>query len=189
MIRMVFLLLIVAICYLVAFIMIFRVFLIALTFNSSSPFVPSSRKVVKKALEMFELKKGDRVIDIGSGDGRFLIYAAKRYPEVQFYGIELNKFLVWLSNMEKKLLKIKNVEFIHGDAEKHDLSCYNKIFFYMPQYFVAKILKSIEGKLSSGTTVISSTFGFGEEFTKTHEVKEYTFTDIGKRGRISLWNK
>lgn len=189
MIRTVFLIIIILLCYGIAFWMISRVFIIALTFNSSAPFVPSSKAIIKKILELFELEIGDKVVDIGSGDGRFVLYAAKKYPRVKFYGIEQNKFLVWFSNAKKKFLKIDNAEFICGKAEDQDISSYNKIYMYMPDFFVAKLLDSIEGELQEGTVVMNAVFGFGEEFTKTHDIKEYTFTAIGKKGRISQWNK
>jgi cyclopropane fatty-acyl-phospholipid synthase-like methyltransferase len=53
------------------------------------PFVPSPMHVVNRMLEVAEIKKGDVLYDMGSGDGRIVIEAAKRFG-IKAVGIDLN---------------------------------------------------------------------------------------------------
>ena len=57
------------------------------------PFVPSPMHVVNKMLEVAEIKKGDILYDMGSGDGRVVIEAAKKYG-IRGVGVDLNPELV-----------------------------------------------------------------------------------------------
>src|SRR5918996_5825164 len=57
------------------------------------PFVPSPMLVVERMLELAEIKKDDVIYDMGSGDGRILIQAAKKYG-VKGVGVDLNPTLV-----------------------------------------------------------------------------------------------
>ena len=57
------------------------------------PFVPSPMHVVHKMLEVAEIKSGDILYDMGSGDGRVVIEAAKKYG-IRGVGVDLNPDLV-----------------------------------------------------------------------------------------------
>lgn len=82
--------------------------LFAATALIGAPYVPTHRKAIAKALDMLELKAGEAVVDFGSGDGAFLIAAAKRgYKAV---GYEINPLLVaisWLRCLpNRKLVRV-----------------------------------------------------------------------------------
>ena len=57
------------------------------------PFVPTPIEVVDRMLELAEVKKGDIVYDLGSGDGRIVIRAAKKYG-ARGIGIEMDSTLI-----------------------------------------------------------------------------------------------
>jgi predicted RNA methylase len=57
------------------------------------PFVPTPIEVVDQMLELAEVKKGDIVYDLGSGDGRIVIRAAKKYG-ARGIGIEMDQTLI-----------------------------------------------------------------------------------------------
>ena len=61
--------------------------------QDSIPFVPSPMHVVNKMIEVAQIKKGDILYDMGSGDGRIVIEAAKKYG-IRGVGIDLNPELV-----------------------------------------------------------------------------------------------
>ncbi len=189
MIRMILAIIVVIICYSIAFVMIFRVFLIAFTFKSEAPYVPSSKFLMKKAVELFSFKKGDNVIDIGSGDGRFVIFCARKFPRVNFYGIERNKFLYRLSAFMAKIYGLKNVEFINADARDYNYSKFNKLYLFMPDFFAGEIMKSIKKDLSYNSMAMNIIFGFGSRFEKNEKIIHKTFTQWGKKSKISLWYK
>lgn len=77
---------------LIALAMVYSVFL-------NAPWVPLRRKSIDKMLETAGLKAGERVIDLGSGDGRIVIRAAGRYG-AKAVGVELNPFLVLFSGLD-----------------------------------------------------------------------------------------
>src|SRR4029450_12938543 len=69
--------------------------------NEKVPYVPSPIEVVDRMLEFADVKKGDVVFDVGSGDGRMVIQAAKKYG-VKGVGLELDSRLVGLARAEAK---------------------------------------------------------------------------------------
>ena len=64
-------------------------------------FVPTPREVVERMLELAETTKDDVVYDLGSGDGRIVILAAKRYG-ARGVGVEIDPRLVWFSDRAAK---------------------------------------------------------------------------------------
>lgn len=73
------------------------VLLFGLTAFRGAPYVPTHRRAVERALDLLELKPGDVVVDLGSGDGVFLKAAARR--GLRAYGYEINPILclvAWL---------------------------------------------------------------------------------------------
>ena len=95
------------------------------------PYVTSPIEVVDRMLELADVKHGDVVFDIGSGDGRMVIQAAKKYG-VKGVGIELDSRLVELARTEAKRQGVDQlVEFRQGDALKADISAATVVTLYM----------------------------------------------------------
>lgn len=175
--------------YGVAILMIARIFMIALTMHTEVPYVPSGRVFVKKALEVMELEDGQRVVDLGSGDGKFVIYAARKYPNVYFTGVELNPGLVRYSRLIAKLRGLKNVEIIEGDVFEYDVSPFDKIYLYLTGGFVSRLMEVIKDDVKVGAVVISSHFGFGKEFESNHDIEEREVRRLIRADRVSIWTK
>ena len=108
-------------------------------------------------VEMADLKEGDRVIDLGSGDGRILIEAAKRGATA--VGYEIDPILVAESKRkiakagvdEKAKVKLKNMwqaEFNQADI----------IFVYLFPKYLAKLKKLLEEKLTHPVKLISNDY-------------------------------
>ena len=68
-----------------------------------APFVPTSPKTVRDMIELSHIQKGELVYDLGSGDGRILIAAARAGAEAR--GWEIHPFLVWLTRFKVWWLK------------------------------------------------------------------------------------
>ncbi len=66
---------------------------ISAEYREEIPFVPTPIEVVDRMLELAEVKKGDVVYDLGSGDGRIVIRAAKKFG-VKAVGIEMDSWLL-----------------------------------------------------------------------------------------------
>lgn len=75
-----------------------------------------------------------KVLDIGSGVGKFCLTGAYYNGSAQFYGIEQRKDLVGHANTAKKILGLANVHFMHGNFTQLDFSQYDHFYFYNAFY-------------------------------------------------------
>src|SRR5215813_4691293 len=122
--------------------------------NEKVPYVPSPIEVVDRMLEFADVGKGDVVFDVGSGDGRMVIQAAKKYG-AKGVGLELNPRLVELARAEAKRQDVDSlVEFRQGDALKADLSAATVVTLYMLPSFNKQLRPILEKQLKSGARVV-----------------------------------
>src|SRR5262245_29994800 len=122
--------------------------------------VPSPQELVDKMLDMAKVTSKDYVIDLGSGDGRTVITAAKRGARA--LGIEYNPDMVALSrrNAEKAGVAGK-ATFVEADIFKSDLSKANVITLFLLTELNLKLRPTIL-TLKPGTRIASNTFRMGE---------------------------
>ena len=122
--------------------------------------VPTPQALVDRMLDMARVTKDDYVIDLGSGDGRTVITAAKR--GVKAKGIEYNPDMVALSkkNAEKEGVADK-LEFVRGDIFESNFTDATVItLFLLPSLNVR--LRPILLDMKPGTRVVSNTFDMGD---------------------------
>ena len=118
------------------------------------PYVPTPIEVVDRMLEFGAVNKGDIVYDIGSGDGRIVIQAAKRYG-AKGVGIEMDQPLVELARRNAKQEAVDHlVEFRQGDALKADVSAATVVTLYMLPSFNERLRPVLERQLKPGTRVV-----------------------------------
>ncbi|HEY2989906.1 MAG TPA: class I SAM-dependent methyltransferase [Candidatus Binatia bacterium] len=123
------------------------------------PFVPTPVEVVDRMLEMAAVKKGDVVYDLGSGDGRILIRAAKKYG-ARGVGIELDSWLVAIARAKAKEEEVDTlVEFRAGDAAQADLSGATVITLYMLPWFNEMMRPKFQTQLKPGARIVSHDYG------------------------------
>jgi SAM-dependent methyltransferase len=75
-----------------------------------------------------------RILDIGSGVGKFCLAAAYYTPNALYYGVEQRKSLIRYAEAAKSKLHIENVSFIHGNFTQLDLKKYDHFYFYNAFY-------------------------------------------------------
>jgi SAM-dependent methyltransferase len=122
------------------------------------PFVPTPPDVIDRMLEMARVKSGDVIYDLGSGDGRIVIQAAKRYG-VKGVGIEIDPDLVQKARDNAFREKVENlVEFRAQDALTVDVSAATVVTLYMLPEFNSKLRPIFDRQLKSGTRVVSHDF-------------------------------
>lgn len=107
----------------VIFILLFLVLLcFAFVVAFGAPYVPTMRRQVETAFDLLELQPGQRLIELGCGDGKLLLAAAKRGIFVT--GYELNPILVaicWLRTRRyRKLVRLKMADFWRADWPEAD---------------------------------------------------------------------
>jgi len=162
----------------------------AAQFREEIPFVPTPTEVVDKMLELAEVKKGDVVYDLGSGDGRVVIRAAKKYG-VRAVGIEADSTLIAKARAAAKAEGVSHlVEFRAEDALKTDLSPATVITLYMLPWFNEAMKPSFKKYLKPGSRVVAHDFGIeGWEPDKTIKLPEPELKNGGYKHyhTIYLW--
>lgn len=125
-----------------------------------APFVPTGLDKMKVAIKLLDLKDGDVFYDLGSGDGRTIIYVAKTTNVAKAVGYEKNPVLVIYSRIAALLNKTSNVEFVRKDLYKADLSECNKLFLYILPAMMKKLEEKIVKEMPKGSIIVSNTFSF-----------------------------
>jgi precorrin-6B methylase 2 len=122
--------------------------------------VPTPQAVVDKMLDMAKVTSKDFVMDLGSGDGRTVITAAKRGARAM--GIEYNPDMVELSRRNARTERVTDkATFTQADLFKTDLSKATVITMFLLPDINLKLRPQIL-KLKPGTRVVSNTFTMGD---------------------------
>lgn len=122
------------------------------------PFVPTPPEVVERMLELAEVRKGDVVYDLGSGDGRIIIRAAKKYG-ARGVGVEIDADLVQRARHSARDEGVSHlVEFREEDALKVDVSSATVVTLYMLPDFNAKLSPILSKQLKPGSRVVAHDF-------------------------------
>lgn len=90
--------------------------------------------IAKEAMALLAPKHGDRILDIGSGVGKFCFTAAHIYPAVQIDGVEQRSELVEAAQNAKSTLNIHNAAFFLGDFTEMNFTKYTHLYFYNSFY-------------------------------------------------------
>ncbi|NXI17984.1 F173B methyltransferase, partial [Irena cyanogastra] len=122
------------------------------------PFVPATAAQIQNVLKMLENRSGS-LVDIGSGDGRIVIAAAKK--GFQAVGYELNPWLVWYSRYRAWRDGVhQNTKFYISDLWKVSFSHYrNVVVFGVPQ-MMPQLEKKLEEELECNARIIACRFPF-----------------------------
>jgi predicted RNA methylase len=123
--------------------------------NKLAPFVTSSVKIVDRMLEMAHLKAGEKLYDLGCGDGRILIEAAGKY-KVKAVGVEISPKLVdeAQKNIDDAGLA-DQASVVKGDLLETDLSDADVVTIYLATSLNEKLRPRLERFLKPGARVIS----------------------------------
>ena len=126
-----------------------------------APFVPSSKKEIYAMLELANIKPGEIVVDLGSGNGTILIEAARKGATV--IGIEMNPFLIWYSRFRIKHLGLANMITVYkGDLRDFPLECADVVFLYLLPNTIANLREKLTRELRKGSRVVSNSFPIPE---------------------------
>ena len=163
-----------------------------------SPIHWSPLEVIKAAAAFLSDKPGSKIIDIGSGIGKFCIAAAQRYPDCDFYGIEQRRDLHEIAVLSRKNSPCElNIHFMHGNFTELDFSCYNGLYFFnsfaenlyrfgridnsiqysagLYNYYANYFYKILEGK-ASGTRLVTY-YGNDAVLPKSYQLIQTTFNN------------
>jgi SAM-dependent methyltransferase len=121
------------------------------------PFVPSPMLVVERMLQLAEVRKDDVLYDLGSGDGRIVIEAAKKFG-VRGIGVDLNPTLVEQARRKAAEERVSHlVEFRAADGLTVDISEATVVTLYMFKWFNNQMRPKLQ-RLKPGSRVVAHDF-------------------------------
>lgn len=148
-------------------------------------FVPTPQPVVEKMLELAAVKKDDLVYDLGCGDGRIVVTAAKKYGcKAVGFDIDPQRIRESLENVETN--KVGHlVKIVQDDIFTLDLSQGNVITLFLLSSLNVRLIPQLE-KLRPGSRIVS--YRFDMEGVKPDKVIQVeSETDEGETYNVYLW--
>ena len=127
--------------------------------KNAGPYVPSPQSVVADMLRYADVGPGDFIIDLGSGDGRIVLTAAKVFG-ARGFGVEIKEDLVKRSNeAAQKEGLADRVKFIKQDLFKTDISQATVVSMYLLPDTVNLLKDKFLAELKPGTRIVSHDYG------------------------------
>ena len=131
--------------------------------QSLAPYVPTPEDVVERMLTLAEVKAGDVVYDLGCGDGRIPIAAAKR--GARGVGVDIDPRRIEESNANAKAAGVERlVEFRLQDAMTVDVSPATVVTLYLLSSSNAKLRPILTRQLKPGSRIVSHAFSMGSDW-------------------------
>jgi len=123
--------------------------------NKLAPFVSSPVHIVERMLEVAHLKAGEKLYDLGSGDGRIVIAAAEKY-KAKAVGVEISPKLVAKANesIQKDGLS-DQARVVQGDVLETDVSDADVVTMYLGPSLNEKLRPRLERLLHAGARVVT----------------------------------
>lgn len=171
----------------------FRVFAFVLVFHMAATgamgrkpdvgFVPTPMQAVERMVAMAELKPGELVYDLGCGDGRIVV-AAARQTKIKAVGVDINPERVAESRAAVRAAGLdESVEIRQADIFDLDLSAADVVFLYLTPRLNERLMPQLR-KLKPGARIISYEFDMGSAVPA--EVVRQKFDQFGEQ-RIYKW--
>ena len=154
-----------------------------------APYFPTPQSVVDRMLELAKVGPGDFVIDLGSGDGRIVIHAA-RHMQARGIGVEMMENLVETSRRNAAKAGVEDrVRFIVQDARAADLREATVLTLYLGPDLNVELMPRILATMRPGARVVSHDFGISgwtPDAAERFEVPEKNH-GCGGESAIFLW--
>ena len=144
-------------------------------------YVPTPQPVVDAMLELAQVTRSDTVYDLGSGDGRIVIGAAKKYG-AHGVGIEIDPALIKQARDNAAAAGVSDrVRFVNQNLFATDLKPATVVTLYLLQSINERLRPKLVRELKPGSRIVSHVFNMGPEWPP-----ERTITV--DRDRIFLWS-
>ena len=126
------------------------------------PYVPTKEPVVDRMLQMAKIKPGDVIYDLGCGDGRIVIAAAKRFG-IRGVGIDIDpQRIAEAQENAKKAGVADRVQFIQGDLFDADIKGASVVTLYLLPEVNMRLRPKLLSDLKPGTRVVSHNYDMGD---------------------------
>ena len=131
-------------------------------FQGDVPYVPTPNDVVEGMLELAGVTQDDIVYDLGCGDGRIVITAAKKYG-AHGVGVDLNPVRIKEATENAREAGVANlVRFVEDDLFKAEISPATVVTLYLLSSVNLKLKPRLLAELKPGTRVVSHRFSMGD---------------------------
>ncbi len=125
-------------------------------------FVPTPQEVVDAMLEVAKVTKNDVVYDLGSGDGRIPVTAAKKYGATAV-GIDIDPQRIKEANANAQAAGVTDkVKFLNQDLFTTDISKATVVTLYLLPSLNVKLMPKLKAELKPGTRIVSHAFDMGD---------------------------
>lgn len=155
--------------------------------DTAPPFVTTPPELVAHMLALAGTQRGDLIMDLGSGDGRIVIAAAKNHG-VRAIGVELDPKLVAAARENAQRAGVEALTtFLHRDVLKADLSSASVVTAYLLPWLMDQLQPKFLAELAPGTRIVSHAFPMsGWEPDVTREIP-LTGEHAGRVARLYYW--
>jgi protein-L-isoaspartate O-methyltransferase len=153
-----------------------------------APYYPTPETIVMKMLQLGGLKAGEKMFDLGSGDGRIVILAAQKF-HAEATGVELDKDLCRQSAARiQKLGLEKSARIVNGDLLKQNYGSADLVTVYLlPESIDNKVQPLLEKQLKKGARVVAHDFEF--KSWKPEKVENIPDDGEGRSHTLYLYRK
>jgi protein-L-isoaspartate O-methyltransferase len=152
-----------------------------------APYFPTPESIVDKMLQLGGLKPGEKMYDLGSGDGRIVIMAARKY-KANAVGVELDASLVKQSVERIKTLGLTpTARIIQGDLLEQDYSSADLLTIYLLPVAIEKVTPIFEKQLKKGARIVAHDFEFFQ--WKAEKVVDIDDDGEGRSHRLFLYRR
>lgn len=144
-------------------------------------YVPTPQTVVDAMLDLAQIRQSDIVYDLGSGDGRIVITAAKKYG-AHGVGVEIDPALVKTATENAVAARVSDrVRFVNQNLFATDLRRATVVTLYLLQSINERLRPKLVRELKPGSRIVSHVFNMGPEWPPEKTV-------MVERDRIFLWS-
>lgn len=151
------------------------------------PFVTTPPEVVERMLALAQTQRGDVVMDLGSGDGRIVIAAAKNHG-VRAIGVELDATLVTAARENARRAGVEQLTtFLHGDVLKADLSSASVVTAYLLPWLMDQLEPKFLAELAPGTRIVSHAFPMSGWTPDVTQEIPLTGEHAGRTAQLYFW--
>ena len=154
-----------------------------------TPYVQTPQNVVDTMLDIARIGPGDYVIDLGSGDGRMVITAARKHG-ARGFGVDLDRNLVALANRNAAKAGVADrAVFYQRDLHETDVASASVLTLYLLPEVNLMIRTRLLATLKPGTRIVSHDYGMGEwrPDYSTELAAPGKTVGIGERSKIYYW--
>lgn len=126
--------------------------------GSDAPYIPTKKEAIRKILKLAGVKKGKKFYELGSGDGRVVLAAAKLGADS--FGIEQSWLRILYSRNKASELNLKKAHFYHANIFSRKYLDADVVYIYLLLRGVNKLESKLEKELKKGSIVITQTYHF-----------------------------